>query len=175
MTTAEAFLEDIIANPADDTPRLIYADWLEENEQSERAELIRVQIRIQECLAADSTSGLHDLFDREAELLGLLFGHPPKWVEEWQVGRGFVFRVRCKCQAWMVHGPRLVRLHPIQRVDLTDVRIDWVDREPGFNGWRAYLPYDVPDWCPGYYPFSDAVVSALSQRCIDWARGQEME
>jgi uncharacterized protein (TIGR02996 family) len=38
------FLADIVANPEDDTPRLVFADWLEENGQEERAEFIRVQI-----------------------------------------------------------------------------------------------------------------------------------
>jgi len=44
MTPDDAFIADIIANPEDDTPRLIYADWLEEHGQHERAEFIRLQI-----------------------------------------------------------------------------------------------------------------------------------
>ncbi len=46
MTTREAFIKDILDNPADDTLRLIYADWLEENGEPERAEFIRVQIEL---------------------------------------------------------------------------------------------------------------------------------
>jgi uncharacterized protein (TIGR02996 family) len=38
------FLDYIVANIDEDTPRLAYADWLEENGQSERAEFIRVQV-----------------------------------------------------------------------------------------------------------------------------------
>jgi uncharacterized protein (TIGR02996 family) len=41
--TEEAFLQAMGDNPEDDTTRLVYADWLEENGQAERAELIRVQ------------------------------------------------------------------------------------------------------------------------------------
>ncbi len=41
---AKGFLADICANVEDDTPRLVYADWLEDHGQPERAELIRVQI-----------------------------------------------------------------------------------------------------------------------------------
>src|SRR5436190_9976773 len=33
----------IRANPLDDTPRLVYADWLQEHGDDERAEFIRVQ------------------------------------------------------------------------------------------------------------------------------------
>ena len=46
MPTAEqrAFWAAIRANPDDDTVRLVYADWLEENGDEARAEFIRVQI-----------------------------------------------------------------------------------------------------------------------------------
>lgn len=44
MTDIEqAFLTDIARNPQDVTPRLIYADWLEEHEGASRAEFIRLQ------------------------------------------------------------------------------------------------------------------------------------
>jgi uncharacterized protein (TIGR02996 family) len=36
----------IRANPDDDTPRLVYADWLQENGEDERAEFIRVQCQL---------------------------------------------------------------------------------------------------------------------------------
>ena len=39
----EALLRAVCAHPADDTPRLVYADWLEENGRPERAEFIRLQ------------------------------------------------------------------------------------------------------------------------------------
>jgi uncharacterized protein (TIGR02996 family) len=39
----EALLKAVFANPDDDTPRLVFADFLEENDQSERAALIRYQ------------------------------------------------------------------------------------------------------------------------------------
>jgi uncharacterized protein (TIGR02996 family) len=42
----EPFLRDILANPDDDAPRLRYADWLDENGQPARAELIRLQVRL---------------------------------------------------------------------------------------------------------------------------------
>lgn len=41
-----AFLTDIITHPADDTPRLIYADWLTDQGQEIRAEFIRRQIAL---------------------------------------------------------------------------------------------------------------------------------
>jgi uncharacterized protein (TIGR02996 family) len=46
MSHADGFLSDIRAHPEDDAPRLIYADWLDEQGQLERAEFIRVQCRL---------------------------------------------------------------------------------------------------------------------------------
>ena len=46
LTAGDALLADIIAHPEDDGLRLIYADWLEENGQEERAEFVRAQCRI---------------------------------------------------------------------------------------------------------------------------------
>ncbi len=43
MTHDEAFLQAIREAPDDDGPRLVYADWLDEHGQPDRAEFIRVQ------------------------------------------------------------------------------------------------------------------------------------
>ena len=42
-TIEDKLLEDVIAYPDDDGPRLILADWWEENGQEERAEFVRIQ------------------------------------------------------------------------------------------------------------------------------------
>lgn len=39
----DALFRAVCENPADETPRLVYADWLEENGHAERAEFIRLQ------------------------------------------------------------------------------------------------------------------------------------
>jgi uncharacterized protein (TIGR02996 family) len=41
-----AFLRAIAANPDDDLPRLVYADWLDEHGEPERAEFIRLQCEL---------------------------------------------------------------------------------------------------------------------------------
>jgi uncharacterized protein (TIGR02996 family) len=47
METEDAALwRAVVAAPHDDAPRLIYADWLEENGLPERAEFVRVQCRL---------------------------------------------------------------------------------------------------------------------------------
>jgi uncharacterized protein (TIGR02996 family) len=59
MTAADAhvpFLRAIVAAPDDDLPRLIFADWLDEYGEGERAEFIRVQ-----CELARTSQGRMDL------------------------------------------------------------------------------------------------------------------
>ncbi len=44
MSERAAFISAILDNWADDTPRLVFADWLQENGEEARAEFIRAQI-----------------------------------------------------------------------------------------------------------------------------------
>lgn len=45
MTGEEsALVRQILTRPADDTPRLVYADWLDEHDQADRAEFIRMSV-----------------------------------------------------------------------------------------------------------------------------------
>jgi uncharacterized protein (TIGR02996 family) len=62
MSDATALLAAIREAPDDDAPRLVYADWLDEHGQPERAEFIRVQCEL-------ARSELPALRRREAELL----------------------------------------------------------------------------------------------------------
>jgi uncharacterized protein (TIGR02996 family) len=90
MTSAyhDAFMQEIREAPADDLPRLIYADWLEDHGDASRAEFIRVQIRL--ARAADDPE-LRQLRRRESELL---HRHGPAWrrpLPAWLRG-GLTFR-----------------------------------------------------------------------------------
>src|SRR5437588_12608417 len=98
-----AFLADICANPDDDTPRLVYADWLEDHGDSERAEFIRTQIRYVQIEHYLPES--HRLYARQKELVER---HREEWLgplarihdpavspeELWTFVRGFVEEVR---------------------------------------------------------------------------------
>lgn len=46
MTDRDALLAAILSDPNDDTPRLIFADWLEDRGETERSEFIRIQIEL---------------------------------------------------------------------------------------------------------------------------------
>src|SRR5262249_59482941 len=58
-----ALIDAIRDDPDDDLRRLVYADWLEEHGQAERAELIRVQVELAK------RPGARELIARERELL----------------------------------------------------------------------------------------------------------
>ena len=69
-----ALVDTIHADPADDAPRLVYADWLDEHAQADQAELIRVQC---ELARASDDATRRRLARRERELLGTRGGRMP--------------------------------------------------------------------------------------------------
>jgi uncharacterized protein (TIGR02996 family) len=75
MTPADAFLQAIIESPDDDTPRLVYADWLEGHGQPDRGALIRVQCQLALLPADDPRRP-----EREARERELLKEHEQEWV-----------------------------------------------------------------------------------------------
>jgi uncharacterized protein (TIGR02996 family) len=61
MDTEAAFLAAIRAAPADDAARMVYADWLQEQGEDARAELIRVQIELSHGLPPQPATLTYDL------------------------------------------------------------------------------------------------------------------
>jgi uncharacterized protein (TIGR02996 family) len=70
MTDADPFLKAILAQPDDDAPRLIFADWLEEHGQGAHAEFVRVQCGLAPHPTEDETWLAMKL--HEEELWGVL-------------------------------------------------------------------------------------------------------
>lgn len=83
MDERDAFLRMIAANPDDDTPRLVFADWLDEHDEPERAEFIRLQIRLARMSQDDAQVG--DLRTRETELI---LAHQHSWNQSWMQSHG---------------------------------------------------------------------------------------
>src|SRR5262245_2461642 len=86
MSTSDGevpFLAAIAAEPDEDTPRLIFADWLEEQGQLAHAEFLRIQCRLAQLDEYEPTR--YELQDRQDALLrnhGTTWrGHPPEKVE----------------------------------------------------------------------------------------------
>jgi len=85
MSDEAALLAAIIAHPDEDTPRLIYADWLHENGQPERAEFIRLQIEI--TCASDGKQRKQVRHERLVRFRELLVTQGVEWVRPLGVAR----------------------------------------------------------------------------------------
>jgi uncharacterized protein (TIGR02996 family) len=116
----QEFLQTIIQNPEDDAPRLVYADWLEEHGDADRAEFIRVQC---ELAKLDESDPQHlSLFERSSELHQ---AHRMKWAEplnklaKWLFfERGFVNRIGICAQTLLENAEAIFRSAPIQGIGL---------------------------------------------------------
>jgi uncharacterized protein (TIGR02996 family) len=134
MTHDEAFLQAIREAPDDDGPRLVYADWLDEHGQADRAEFVRVQ-----CERARGVQGSwgEALLQRARELLQ---AHWEEWVgplreaarpagrkfgEHWFAGdfhaealskfrRGFVDTLTLGAEEFLARTGLLARLLPLR-------------------------------------------------------------
>jgi uncharacterized protein (TIGR02996 family) len=149
MNAHEAFLKAILAEPADDAPRLIYADWLDETgEDPARAEFVRVQVQLS--LPTITARMRAELWKREKELLKwnvsrwvyLVFSSPmirmrstimgeqfvlvSLYIDpgesvrfECQFRRGFIEKITCTAQAWSWFGDQICLATPILKVDIS--------------------------------------------------------
>jgi uncharacterized protein (TIGR02996 family) len=75
MPTYASFLSSIVQSPAADGPRLAFADWLEEQGERPRAELIRVQ-----CELARGCAGGARLVQLTLRQLELISRHEQTWL-----------------------------------------------------------------------------------------------
>jgi uncharacterized protein (TIGR02996 family) len=148
MREEDAFVHTIIKAPDDDGTRLVFADWLEERGEPERAELIRVECQLERLLANSPnryalecrarqllrfSDGVF-LFARhlsatlEARDRELLSAHGTQWarpvralVDHFGFRRGFVEEVGIRGPAFLDAGEELFRLAPVRHVNFSDV------------------------------------------------------
>lgn len=120
----EPFLAAINANLDDDTPRLVFADWLQENGDETRAEFIRIQCelhRVQpryqwgDYWRKDFTLEQAATYEREQELFTA--NHVrwktgfPSWMSSsvhWSFRRGFIGLLRARPNQFFTDGQRVL-------------------------------------------------------------------
>src|SRR5262245_12784273 len=114
MTESAALLAAIIANPGEDTPRLAYADWLDENGEPARARCIRLQYESEKLPPIGAKAS-----KAKKEEEALLKKHGKKWVgeiaklvERYVFRRGFVEYIRVTVANFLKHGGKLFELAP---------------------------------------------------------------
>ncbi len=134
-----AFVAAIVADPDDDTVRLVAADFLEENGDPDRAAFIRIQCalarleadKLGKSLEADtlrakeraflgplSTSRLFWALDACPELVRMGAQMHVEGAERLTWRRGFVERVTCPATEWLKHGVAVRARQPVRSVEL---------------------------------------------------------
>lgn len=111
----------MVATPDDDTPRLIYADWLEEHAQFDRAAFIRAQVEAAR-LEPFSPAAHH----AETQAQRLLEAHRREWTKHWYgrvVGtpcfrRGFIEHVAIEVVKFESAIETVFELEPIQSLQI---------------------------------------------------------
>jgi uncharacterized protein (TIGR02996 family) len=130
--TDDAFLQAIIAEPDDDTHRLVYADWLQDQGQGDRGEFIRTQVELDRLPADDP--GRAALAAREAALqrthwhewrsirVGDASGSLDRGHVTFSFRRGFIEDVTVKKEEgayqFLEHAEPLFRSFPLRRLRL---------------------------------------------------------
>lgn len=112
----------IVAQPDDDTLRLIYADWLQENDQSDRAAFVRAQVSLAQ---SEPYSPQYRQYGSAAEKLQKAH---PEWgqhirqkhgaISGW-FERGFIERVHVNAATFPRHAAALFAAEPIRSVQVT--------------------------------------------------------
>ena len=121
----EALQSAVLENPDDDLPRLVFADWLDENGDPERARFIRAQIALAtvaewdpQAVALQRTRAEWDSSEAKArELPGLSFDRGVHWPERAPFRRGFASSIQAPMlRALQFEMPRLLAAAPIERL-----------------------------------------------------------
>lgn len=121
MRLPAGFVEAIRSSPGDDVPRLAAADWLDENGDPARAELIRVQCDLARMDVADER--YPELHVRQLDLLA---AHEREWLGDWferlvrwTFDRGFVREITATPDAFAAADP-LYAAEPIDAAAFVD-------------------------------------------------------
>src|SRR3954463_13846563 len=101
MSQRAAFRQAILDDPDDDAPRLVYADWLDDHGEHDRAEFIRVQVERARVVEGDPALRPTERGRGWLRPPGAAWRKEvPSWPRrspDWVVlRRGFVDEVRCR-------------------------------------------------------------------------------
>jgi uncharacterized protein (TIGR02996 family) len=174
-------LTAISRNPADDLPRLVAADYLEECGELEWAGLIR-----------DWTEERFPIGYRDTIELVHHRTLPQNRRLKYQWEGGFVDVVTCRMSHWLKYAGEICRVHPVTRVRaaLKSPHRSVFSNQPPECRWmwiwnENWLPSSVPfaihkllkvesphckgnDWSG--YPTRDTAIDALSAACLAYGR-----
>lgn len=155
----QALYRDVIENPEEDTPRLLYADWLEDHASlspgnEARAAFIRLAIkefREHGTAPYPEISTDSDWGSADSRIKDLLTGHgyeycptvddPVSSLTSFGWRRGFIGAMSAPWQFWLTDGHRLVENHPIEYAVIRNFtpHVGGHGLFPQFNPVRIYF------------------------------------
>lgn len=157
MTDSDDLLRAVIANPDDDTPRLIFADWLDDRGDHARADFIRVQIerwnRFGDAKQLGDPDYLH-LASREKILFSL---HHDDWIEPLRkkgepfqtrdthgiFQRGFIHEVWMRARTFLNRKEKMFRRIPCRILKLTQATDDEFSEFVSLPNWGSLSALDL--------------------------------
>jgi uncharacterized protein (TIGR02996 family) len=153
MSDEAALLAAILAHPDEDTPRLIFADWLEENGQPERAEFIRIQCDPNADEAAEQRAEELEERNRAKWLVGL-----PQFPRvTWEFRRGFPEVLTAAGAIFLDRHASFVEVPWVRRLCLFEMNNtlvrDFLNR-PWRRGWVELEFQEDPRAGLGYHGYS---------------------
>jgi uncharacterized protein (TIGR02996 family) len=136
----DAFVKTIRANPDDDTARLVFADWYEENGQPERAAYIRASCRLARLPTTDP-----EYREVQQRCLELYTAHHAAWAGdwpanlEWSFERGLITGVTGAPAVLAEHWQAIFAQHPVHRVRLADTNPVESKQAARQLGWLPFV------------------------------------
>jgi uncharacterized protein (TIGR02996 family) len=124
FTDEQPFLDAIFARYHADEPRFIYADFLDDAGDPDRAELVRVQVAL--ARMTDDDPNHAEIKNKEVELLE---AHRPRWCDyvsdlvspaQCEFRRGVLDAVVLDAAQFLEKGEELFRRVPLRRISLRD-------------------------------------------------------
>ncbi|VTR92006.1 Uncharacterized protein OS=Sorangium cellulosum So0157-2 GN=SCE1572_06350 PE=4 SV=1 [Gemmata massiliana] len=137
LSDRESLLAAITANPEEDIPRLMLADWLKDNGVPDRGEFIRLQVE-----AAQQEAFSPRARELEAAAQELLNRYRGEWtralserITDHRFARGFIEHVGVNAATFVQSAPALFATAPIRSllVERFTRMVDPVSLEPLFN------------------------------------------
>jgi len=194
--TERALLRAVVAAPGDDAPRLVYADWLDEHNQPDRALVIRRMVAVpsyvfvwNQSARAQRPRHRHKA-DRKANVnlkrdVSVVcreeWGRFPA-VERVVVNRGFAIGVTVRTWSFLTHAADLFYRHPIRSVVFSNlwtfpsaVRPGYQDavveaEGAGTNHWPAALFPELTAPSRVFYRLREEAEADLSDRAVAFGR-----
>jgi uncharacterized protein (TIGR02996 family) len=169
----EAFMAAILAAPEEDTPRLVFADWLDEQggtEDKAHAALIRAQ-----CRAETLPEGNRDRRKLEREARAILKQYGDRWgkplkdtrvVKSWTFRRGFLDGVKMSATAFAQNAKKVFDAAPTVRAAYFPDASNEVRRGLAGCEYLARLAaVDVSHMCTcGYCPIENDLRALFSSK-----------